>query len=97
MDPAKYISISEFCSHHQIDFSFVHALQEYGLVEIISIEETPFIELEQVRDLEKILRLHYELDINLEGIDAIYHLLNRISDLQDEVRVLRNKLNRYEL
>ena len=96
MDRDKYISISEFCSHYQIDLEFVHSLQDYGLVEIISEEEAPFIEVDRVGDLERMLRLHYDLDINLEGIDAIFNLLNRITQLQEEVRSLQNRLKRYE-
>lgn len=92
----QYISITEFCSCHEIDHAFVYSLNEYGLVEIITIEENQFIEEEQVREIEKMIRLHYDLDINLEGIDAIVHLLNKVSDLQEEVRVLKNRLRRFQ-
>ncbi len=91
-----YISITEFCTSYEIDHAFVYSLNEYGLLEIITIEENQFIEEEQVREIERMIRLHYDLDINLEGIDAIVHLLNRVSDLQEEVRILKNKLRRYQ-
>ena len=42
------------------------------------------------------IRLHYELDINIEGIDAISHLLQRVDQLQDELRIMKNRLSRYE-
>jgi hypothetical protein len=42
------------------------------------------------------MRLHYDLEINLEGIDAIYNLLKQVEDLQNQVVTLRNKLNIYE-
>ena len=45
-------------------------------MEIITFEEEEVIPEEQVKDFEKMLRLHYDLDINLEGIDAIYNLLH---------------------
>ena len=51
---------------------------------------------QQLNEVEKMIRLHYELDINLEGIDAIYNLLNSRSSLQFEIRTLQNKLNAYE-
>lgn len=44
--------------------------------------------------LEKYIHLHYDLDINLEGLDAVAHLLNQIQVLQVEVRQLRNELGR---
>lgn len=96
MDPKQYISITEFCKTHHIQYSFINSLNEYGLVEITVIEEDEFIDQEQLRSLEKMMRLHFDLEINLQGIDAINHLLGRVSQLQDEVRLLRNRLKRYE-
>jgi len=92
----EYISIAEFCESHHIQYSFINSLTEYGLVEITVIEENEFIDQDQLRNLEKMMRLHYDLEINLQGIDAINHLLGRVSQLQDEVRLLRNRLKRYE-
>lgn len=49
-----------------------------------------------LNDLEKIARLHYYLDINIEGIDTVINLLNRINDMQDEISLLWNRLKLYE-
>jgi len=46
--------------------------------------------------LEQIVRLHQELNINSEGIDAIINLLKRIENMQNEIIELRNKLNFHE-
>ncbi len=96
MDPNQYILISEFCTCHHIQYSFINSLNEQGLLEVIVIEEDEYIEREQVRELEKMMRLHFDLEINLEGIDAINHLLEKVSRLQNEVRILENRLKRYE-
>ena len=48
-------------------------------------------------NLEKFIRLYYELDINLEGIETITHLLQRINSLQDEIIILKNRLRLYEI
>ena len=40
--------------------------------------------------------MYYDLSINIEGIDAIQHLLERIKQLQKEVDILKNKLKLYE-
>jgi hypothetical protein len=42
------------------------------------------------------IRLHHELDINLAGIEAITHLLQRVENMHEEMRLLRNRLQRYE-
>jgi len=46
--------------------------------------------------LEKFVRFYYELDINLEGIETISHLLERVNALQDELTMLKNRLGIYE-
>jgi hypothetical protein len=42
------------------------------------------------------VRLHYDLDINLEGIEAITYLLNRVKNMQAEIIALKNRLRLYE-
>ena len=96
MEPEKYISITELCTYYSVENSFIYSLKDIGLVEIIIFDEEEVIPEDQVKDFEKMLRLHHDLDINLEGLDAIHPLLNRIGDLQEEVKQLKNKLSRWE-
>jgi hypothetical protein len=90
------IDIKEFCLNHNIENSFIHALQEAGLIDFISISEDVYIEAGQLQQLEKIVRFYYELDINLEGIETVVYLLQRIKMLHDENTMLRNRLRLYE-
>lgn len=92
----KLIAINEFCVNHNIDVSFVSLLQQTGLIKITTIQESAFIDAEQLRQLEKFICLYYELDINIEGIETITHLLQRIIAMQDEIIALRNRLRLYE-
>jgi len=92
----KLISTHEFCANHHIEISFIHSLEETGLIEITTIEDTRFIPISQLQQLEKIVRLYNELGINVEGIDTITHLLHRIIGLQDEVTALKNRLRLFE-
>jgi hypothetical protein len=96
MQTEYLITVDEFCAHHDIEISFISTLQQTGLIEITTIEETKYIDASQIQQLEKFIRLYYELDINLEGIETITHLLQRINSLQDEIIVLRNRLRLYE-
>ncbi|MDD4748214.1 MAG: chaperone modulator CbpM [Salinivirgaceae bacterium] len=97
MQSENLIAIRDFCTTHNIEISFVSSLQKNGLIEITTIQETEFIHADQLPHLEKIAHLYFELDINLEGIDTIFHLLQRINTMQDEIKELRNKLRFYEL
>jgi len=96
METKNLISIQQFCKHYNIPSTFINALQEYQLVEIIVTKSDNYLKMTQLHEVEKMIRLHYDLDINLEGIDAIYNLLKQVESLQDEITSLKNKLNFYE-
>jgi hypothetical protein len=96
MQTGKLIALDEFCASHNIEISFISSLQQTGLIEISTIEETGFIDAGQLQQLEKLLCFYYDLDINLEGIETITHLLQKINSLQDEIMLLRNRLRLYE-
>ena len=96
MQANNLIAVNEFCINHNIEISFISSLQENGLIEIAFIEEAAYLVPDQLPQVEKFIHFHYDLDINLEGIETISHLINRINDLHDEIALLRNKLRLYE-
>jgi len=97
MQTGYLIAIDEFCAIQDIENSFISALQQNGLIEITTVKETGFIDVSQLQQVEKFIRLYYDLDINLEGIETITHLLNRINSMHDEINSLRNRLRLYEM
>lgn len=96
MEKQKLIPAKIFCQYHEVEFSFVHRLYDFGLITLIRVEEEECIDETELEKLEKLARLHYELDINLEGIDVIQHMLNRMQHMQDDILELRNRLKFYE-
>jgi hypothetical protein len=96
MQKEYLIPADEFCISHDIEFSFISTLHENGLIDITTIDETVFIYPNQLPQLEKISRLHYDLGINLEGIETISYLLERIDEMQMEITALQNRLRLYE-
>ena len=96
MEQTDMIVLDEFCTSHQVEVSFVRTLEEHGLIETIIVNETLYIQENELSKLEQIVRLHQELNINSEGIDAIINLLKRIENMQNEIIELRNKLNFHE-
>ncbi len=96
MQIENLIALDEFCVKHEIEISFIDSLQQNGLIEITMIEDAWFIDSDQLLQLEKFVRFYYELDINLEGIETISHLLERVNALQDELTMLKNRLGIYE-
>ncbi len=96
MATKNIISVDQFCQHYGIDVSFINSLIDHGLTEITIVENSPYIPVKQIKDIERMMRMHYDLDINMEGIEAISHLLNRMDNLQKELNRFRNKLTFYE-
>ena len=97
MEMLEFIPIDTFCRQHGIDITFISSLQEFGLIEVMKINEAECIPISQLVEAEKLVRLHGELEINLEGIDVITHLLHRVKDMQAEIQVLKNRLRLYEV
>lgn len=96
MENEQLIPAEDCCINYNIEYSFISSLQQYGLLEITTIQETRFLTLNDLQKLEKMIRLHYELEINLEGIEAISHLLNKVEYMQTEMTSLQNRLRLYE-
>lgn len=91
MEEAKSISIEECCVYYNIEISFVQKLNEHGLIELSQSDTAIHIAFEQLTNLEKYLHLHNELEINLEGLETIKHLLDRVNELQQEVNRLKSE------
>ncbi len=96
MQTDEMITVHEFCIHHQVEHSFIDLLCESGLVEIIIVDEKRAVPLNQLPQLEKMVRFYYEMGINLEGIETITHLLKRMNEMQQEIIKFNNRLQLYE-
>jgi len=86
------IAATDICMYHDVEYTFISSLQEAGLVELKMVNHTTFIPESELQKLEKMIRMHHELEINIAGIEAIIHLLERVEQMQEEMRVLRNRL-----
>ena len=96
MPDEEMIPLETFCNYYHVERSFIETLGSYGLVSISSREEQRFILVEEVVELEKFSRLYYDLNINVPGIDALKHLLDKVKELQQETESLKARLRIYE-
>ncbi|REE08690.1 chaperone modulator CbpM [Winogradskyella pacifica] len=96
MQNTHLIPIPSLCTHYQIEMSFFTGLNAYGLIEFISVEKTYCIHQDKIADVEKMIRLHQDLQLNYEGIDAVFNLLEKIDYLKSELITAQNKLKRFE-
>jgi MerR HTH family regulatory protein len=92
MEQEQLIPAEIICTHHKIDTAFIFSLESSGLIEVNRQEDVAYIHPSQLSDLEKFIFFHYGLDINIEGIEAIANLLQRMRCMQEELADLKRQL-----
>lgn len=90
------ISLLRFCDLHRINEDFVKELHFFGLIELVSIDNNFYLKDDEICLLEKFVRLHKDLNVNVDAIVTIEHLTELISELKEENRKLAQKLEIYE-
>lgn len=96
MSTENFIPLETLCSHYNVKLSFFYNLNEIGLIEIQIVEQIQYIHQDSIYEIEKMIRMHQELDVNLEGIDVVFNLLQKIDSLKKELSAVRNRLRLYE-
>lgn len=96
MEQEKYISLREFCRGHALQETFLFRLEEIELIRIERIRSEAYFHREELPRLERLIRLHRDLDIGPQGLQAVDHLLGRIQRMQEEMAALRRRLDRWE-
>jgi hypothetical protein len=97
MPTTQLIAANDFCIYHNIELSFIQSLNQSGLITVIVVEEKLFVEENELPQLEKMVRLYHEMDINIEGIETITYLLQRMNDMQHQITELNRRLGLYEV
>ena len=96
MKTEYHIKLKDFCSSYSIDELFVIELYENELIELKVLNKQRYIIHDDLPKLEKMIRMNQELGINIEGIEAIHHLLQKIENLQNYINKLHNKMAPFE-
>ena len=97
METRDLIPIEILCKRYNITVSFINNLREFQLIEIIVEENDFYIHTTQIKAVEKMMRLHYELDITFEGMDVIFNRLKKVELLNEDIIALHNRLKCFEL
>ena len=92
----EYMTLEDCRLRYNIELPFINALQNSGLIEITIVKEVQCLAYDQLQSLEKFVQWHYDLDINMEGIEALQHLLQKMHSLQQENMRLKELLKLYE-
>lgn len=96
MDAQELIIVDVFCKECHVEITLIEELQDFGLIEIIEDNGFKYIHSNHLKQVEKIIKFHTELNINKEGIEVVLNLLDRLNERNQQVKLLRDKLNIYE-
>ena len=96
METQDLIIIDVVCQEYQIEINLINDLESFGLIETIVHNENKYLDKNQLVHVEKIIRLHNDLNINKEGIEIILDLLEKEKQLLSEIKYLKNRLDLYE-
>ena len=96
MSTENLITVNDFCIYHNVAYTFIDHLQEAGLIEVTVVDKTNCIPVQEITKIERLARLHTQLDINEPGLIAIDALLDRVEKLQCDMAVLHDRLRLYE-
>ncbi|MDO4781862.1 MAG: chaperone modulator CbpM [Capnocytophaga felis] len=85
------ISREEIIRIYNIEIAFFNELEACGLIQTEVVDETIYLNYNQLSNFEKFINWYYDLEVNMPGLEIIHHLLNQIQSLQEENRKLLTK------
>lgn len=86
------VAVTDICASHEVEITFITSLGDAGLIGLSVVNEQAFVPADELQKLEKMIRMHIELEINVAGIEAIIHLLSRVEQMQSEILLLKSQL-----
>lgn len=90
---SERISREELVKIYNIEITFFDELVDYGLLRVETEDDIRYLVYEDLQVFEKFANWHYDLEINLPGLEVINHMLRKIDDLHQKNRDLMNKLS----
>jgi len=92
----ELITISEYCVTYSVEPKFIGDLEEAGLIVLTIVDDNKYIHFKQLEEMERFIHFHYDLQINIAGIEAIVNLLQKVKRLQHEIEVLKTQVHLHE-
>jgi len=96
MDSENYIEIEVYCERTQTPLDFIDDLLEFDMIKVHQIENKTYVQPHYIIEIERIYRLRKDLGINMEGIDTLNQMLKKVNRLEQELKLLRDRLTIYE-
>ncbi|MFP3592765.1 chaperone modulator CbpM [Chryseobacterium sp. SIMBA_038] len=90
---SERISREELVKIYNIEITFFDELVDSGLLTIQTENEIRYLMYEDLPVFERFTNWHYDLEINLPGLEVIHDMLRKMEDLKSKNRELMNKLS----
>lgn len=83
------ISREELVRIYNVEITFFDSLEEAGLLKTETENNIKYLMFDELSTFEKFTNWHYDLEVNLAGLEVIKHLLDQLEKLQQERLGLR--------
>lgn len=90
---SERISREELVKIYNVEITFFDELVNSGLLTIHTENEIRYLMYEDLPMFERFTNWHYDLEINLPGLEVIHEMLKKMEDLRQRNRELMNKLS----
>ncbi|PQA91101.1 MerR family transcriptional regulator [Chryseobacterium shigense] len=90
---SERISREELVKIYNIEITFFDELVDGGLLNVETENEIHYLLYEDLPVFERFTNWHYDLEINLPGLEVINDMLRKMEDLKRRNRDLMNKLS----
>ena len=92
----NYILVKTICHHYEISEKMVEQLHEFDFIQFYMEHDEEYMDGQQLSKLEQILNLHNDLGVNFEGIDVAFHLIEKIQQMESEIKTLKSRLHSFD-
>ncbi|WP_373707797.1 chaperone modulator CbpM [Kaistella sp.] len=83
------ISREELVRIYNVEITFFDSLEEAGLLKTETENNIKYLMFDELSTFEKFTNWHYDLEVNLAGLEVIKHLLDQLERLREENLTLR--------
>lgn len=90
---SERISREELVQIYNIEITFFDELVDSGLLNIEMDNEIRYLMYEDLPTFERFTNWHYDLEINLPGLEVIHNMLQKMENLNQINRELMQKLS----
>ncbi|AZA58341.1 chaperone modulator CbpM [Chryseobacterium shandongense] len=90
---SERISREELVKIYNIEVTFFDELVDSGLLNVEMENEIRYLMYEDLPSFERFTNWHYDLEINLPGLEVIHEMLRKMEDLKQKNRELMSKLS----